>query len=123
MRFTPYLVSIATNILKRILEPHYDDLAQHRILRKLRSLSDRERRIVEKLLYLAAAYLEVNTSARTPIREVLKRLFEDVPSEIGSRIVNSPLARNEKLSPRPSPFAALNEWCERATEHLEQPFF
>lgn len=123
MRLEPYLVSIATNILKRVLEPHYDRLAQHRILRELRSLSGHERRAVETMLYTAAAFIEVRMTSRTGVREVLKRLFEDMPSEFGSRIVNRPLSQPESTSPRPSRFSSLSRWCDRATEHLEKPFF
>lgn len=115
----PYLVSVLTSFLKRNLDPFYDESA---VVRKMRSWSLRERAAAEAALYSLAAVIEVRMGEHTAAREVLKSLFIDGASEIGSRIMNHPFEK-PNTSRTVVPSSPRSNWFERATKHLEEPLF
>lgn len=94
-----YMSSIAASFARRVLDPAYDSIAEHDIVRTIRSRPGREKLALEALLYGISALIEVRMKDETAVRRFIKSLVTDGASEFGSRLYRgTPALRASEVS-------------------------
>ena len=87
------LPSVGAMYTKRLLEKHYDALAETTIGQKIRQLSPWTKGALELLTYVVSALAELKLKDGTPLARYLKDVGVDFAPEMSKRMINGAKAR------------------------------
>ena len=92
-----YLSSLASLFARLMLDPRYDDLADHPVIADIRN-GDRATKIsAVTLLNAVGAYVDTHMRTDTPFRKFFSGLAVDAGTEVGSRMVHQPKGRSSDI--------------------------